>query len=301
MAYENKRDVIMFCGKGGVGKTTCAAATALHYANSGKKTLVISTDFTPSLQDIFELKTSGTPSQVADNLYLEEISYDAIKALWDKRFGPEVYDIFSTFVDIGYVEFTDFITSILPGLRDEFMVDYIKDLSESGNYEKIIWDTAPAGQTLGLLRMPAIVNEHLKAAPRIYTTLKATKQRKRSVLSVIKDWQQLSDYDMQFLKTKVEFNLVTIAEALAVQQIDGLLAEFGSYGLFMNHVMINNVIETQDSPFLVSKASVQSSYLSELESKFPMNSTRIGLLPYEVKGKERLLEIEKRVFAGSVS
>lgn len=296
MADLSTKNVVMFCGKGGVGKTTCAAATALHYASIGRKTLVISTDFTPSLRHIFEIDSRQRPVQVADNLYLEEISFDAIKGLWNKKFGPEVYDVFSTFVDISYDDFSDFLTTILPGLRDEFMVDYIKELSESGNYEKIVWDTAPAGQTLGLLRMPSIVNDHLKAAPRIYTRLKSTKQRKRSVLGVIRDWQQLSDCDMEFLRDKVELLLVTIPEALAVQQIDGLVQEFASYGLPIRQIIVNNVIEEPDSAFLVSKAQVQQAYLKELAGKFE-NLTRIALLPYEVKGLQRLTEIREKLFS----
>jgi arsenite-transporting ATPase len=294
----NSKNVIMLCGKGGVGKTTCAAATALHYATIGQKTLVISSDFTPSLRDIFELEDQRRPARVMENLYLDEISYDGIKSLWDKKFGPEVYDVFSSFVDISYEDFVDFVTSILPGIRDEFMVDYIRESSESGEYDKIIWDTAPAGQTLGLLRMPAIVNKHLRAAPRIYSSLKTTRQRKRTVLGVIKDWQQLSDNDMEFLRRKVEFNLVTIAEALAVHQIDGILAELQSYGLGVNHLIINQVVEERDSPFLQSRAEMQQAYIRELENKYAFNFTTLPLFPNEIKGGERLREVERRLFDG---
>ena len=192
----NSKKVIMFCGKGGVGKTTCAAATALHHAAAGKKTLVISTDLTPSLRDIFELDTHQKPAKVAENLYVDEISYDDVKSLWDKKFGPEVYEVFSSLVSISYEDFVEFIVSILPGLKDEFMVDYIRELSGSGEFDMVVWDTAPAGQTLGLLKMPSLLNKHLKPAPRIYSSLRIMRQKKRSVLGVIKDWQQLSEKDI---------------------------------------------------------------------------------------------------------
>ena len=217
------KDVVMFCGKGGVGKTTCAAATALHYANKGKKTIIISTDFTPSLRDIYEIEGVEKPAKIADGLYLDEIGYEEIERLWDQKFGPEVYGVFSTVVDISYEEFVAFVATIVPGIRDEFMVDYIRELSESAEYERIVWDTAPAGQTLGLLRMPSIVNEHLKPAPRIYSRLKASRKTKRSVLDVIKGWEELSNKDMEFLRSDVEFNLVTIPEALAVRQLDDII------------------------------------------------------------------------------
>ncbi|MBM4463473.1 MAG: ArsA family ATPase [Chloroflexi bacterium] len=299
MDRMDSKNVIMLCGKGGVGKTTCAAATALHYAATGHKTLVISSDLTPSLLDIFEINGGQKPAKASDNLYVDEISYESIKALWDKKFGPEVYDVFSSLVDISYEDFVDFITSILPGLRDEFMVDYIRELSESGQFEKIVWDTAPAGQTLGLLRMPSMLNEHLKAAPRIYSSLIATGQKKRSVLGVIKEWQELSNSDMEFLKKEVELNLVTIAEALAVRQIDDIVAELQDYGLHISHLIINQVVEEPDSPFLQSRARMQRTYIAELQRKYNSNFTILPLFPGEIKGTERLREVARRLFGNS--
>jgi arsenite-transporting ATPase len=293
---KTSRDVTMFCGKGGVGKTTSAAATALNRAAAGKKTLVVSTDFTPSLRDIFEVDSAEKPARVTDNLYLDEISYGDVKALWEKKFGPQVYDVFSAFVDIEYGEFTSFVATILPGIRDEFMVDYIREISESGRFESIVWDTAPAGQTLGLLRMPSLMNHHLKPAARIYSSLKATPNMKRSVLGVIREWQELSDRDMDFLRRRVEFNIVTIAEALAVRQLDDLFGEFSGYGLTMDRLIVNQVVEKADSPFLESKARMQQGYLAELKGRYGLSSCILPLLPYEVKGIERIREVERRLF-----
>ena len=149
----------MFTGKGGVGKTTCAAATALHCASSGKQTLTISTDATPSLAHIFEISGQRKPARVRESLYLSELGETEVKEMWDGKFGKEVYEVFSFLVDIGYEEFVEFMTSILPGLSDEFMVDYIRELSRKGQYEAIIWDTAPLGQTLALLETPALLEK----------------------------------------------------------------------------------------------------------------------------------------------
>lgn len=293
---SESRNVTMFSGKGGVGKTTSAAATALNHATSGKRTLVVSTDFTPSLRDIFELESSDKPARVTDNLYLDEISYGDVKALWEKKFGPQVYEVFSAFVDIEYGEFTDFVASILPGIRDEFMVDYIRELSESGRFDSIVWDTAPAGQTLGLLRMPSLMNNHLKPAARIYSSLKATPNTKRSILGVIREWQELSDRDMEFLRSRVEFNIVTIAEALAVHQLDDIFGEFRGYGLTIDRLIVNQVIEKADSAFLASKARAQQGYLAELKGRYGLDSRILPLLPYEVKGIDRIREVERRLF-----
>ncbi len=290
------KDVVMFCGKGGVGKTTCAAATALHYAAEGKETLIISTDFTPSLRDIFELDSTEKPARVATGLYLTEIGAEEVGELWDNKFGAEVYEVFSAFVDIGYGEFVDFITGIVPGIRDEFMVDYIRELSESGKYERIVWDTAPAGQTLGLLRMPSIINKHMKPAPRIYSTLKTTRRKRRSILEVIKGWDELSGKDMDFLKSEVEFNLVTIAEALAVRQLDGIFGEFQAYGLNIDRIIINQVVKEPDSSFLQSKANMQQGYISGMATKYGGEQRILTMCPYEIKGMERLKEVERVLF-----
>jgi len=290
------KKVTMFCGKGGVGKTTSAAATALYHAANGRKTLIISTDFTPSLRDIFEIDSSDKPAKVTDNLYLDEISYDNVKTLWDKKFGSQVYDVFSTFVEIDYQEFVSYVATMLPGIRDEFMVDYIRELSESQEFDRIVWDTAPAGQTLGLLRMPSMVNHHLKPAFKIYSSLKSTHNLKRSVLGVIKDWEQLSNKDMTFLKEQVQFNLVTIAEALAVRQLHDIFDEFRSYGLAIDHIIINHVVEETDSPFLRKKAQLQQKYLVEVENTYGTDSTRVPMFPYEIKGVDRLREVQRRLF-----
>jgi arsenite-transporting ATPase len=210
-----------------------------------------------------------------------------------------VYDLFSTFVDIEYEEFVGYVATMLPGIRDEFMVDYIREVAESGEYDSVVWDTAPAGQTLGLLRMPSLMNHHLKPAFKVYSSLKSTHNLKRSVLGVIKDWDRLSKKDMTFLREQVQFNLVTIAEALAVRQLQDIFDEFRSFGLGIDHIVINQVIEETDSPFLRRKAQLQRKYLAEVEGGYGTGSTRVPLFPYEIKGLGRLKEVERRLFTSA--
>ena len=285
----------MFAGKGGVGKTTCAGATALHYALNGEKTLVISTDPTPSLSHIFEVKDRQKPVKVLDNLYLAELGMAEVKQMWDKKFGREVYEVFSSFVAVNYTDFVDFMSSILPGLSDEFMVDYIKELSRSGEYRHIVWDTAPLGQTLGLLKTPGMLREHLKPAPRIYSQLKLGSETKRPVLEILKGWEKLSGEDMEFLKSDVGFTLVTIPEALAIEQLDGILAEMDKYGFQAEQLIVNNVIkEIGDSAFLKEKSDQQKQYLELIHRKYSqMQIVEIPLFPHEIKGMERLRQVER--------
>src|SRR4030042_6929082 len=293
MSHKN---VTMFGGKGGVGKTTCAAATALHYASLGEETIVISTDLTPSLRDIFELDISKKPAKVAERLYVAEIGYEEVKKLWDEKFGTEVYEVFSAFVDVGYEEFVDFVITILPGMKDEFMVDYIRELADSGSFGRIVWDTAPAGQTLGLLQMPSLVNKHLKPAPRIYSSLKTTRQKRRSVLGIIKGWEELSGMDVDFLKNRVAFNVVTIAEGLSVRQLDSIIIELRRHNFSIENIIANQVIKNPDCDFLQSRASMQHRYLLEIEDKYGIIVTRLPLFPYEIKGIEKLREVERVLY-----
>ena len=293
------KDVSMFCGKGGVGKTTCAAATALHYSAAGHRTLVISTDPTPSLRHIFELDgpaSTQKPVAVAEGLYLDEIGSDEVRRMWDDRFGAEVYEVFSSFVDIDYTQFVDFVASILPGIRDEFMVDYIRELRESGEYERIVWDTAPAGQTLGLLRMPAVVNRHLKPAPRIYTSLRTTGKGRRTVHGVIRGWEELSNRDIAFLQGDVEFNLVTIPEALAVRQLEAICGELELYGLNIDNVIINQVVTAPDSEFLQRRSEMQQGYMAQIADRYGGKQRLLPLFHHEVKGLERLRKVASVLF-----
>lgn len=287
----------MFSGKGGVGKTTCAAATALYYASSGNKTLVLSTDPTPSLSHIFQVSNHQKPSPVTDNLYLAELGMDEVKQMWNEKFGREVYQVFSSFVSVSYGEFVDFITSILPGLREEFMVDYIRELVNSNKYDRLVWDTAPLGQTIDLLQTPGMLSQHLKPAPRIYSRLKLGLDTRQSIMDIIKRWEKLSNEDLHFLKTEVSFVLVTIPEALAVEQLRGIVAEFNRLDLKISQLIINNVIRDTSTPFLQSKATQQKGYIEQLTRQYShLKMTDLPLLPYEVRGTETLKEICRSLF-----
>jgi arsenite-transporting ATPase len=299
MDYRTKKDfVTMFAGKGGVGKTTCTGATALHYALHNEATLAISTDPTPSLSHIFEVEDKQKPVKVLEALYLSELGLDEVKTMWDKKFGKELYEVFSSFVSVDYQEFVDFVTSILPGLSDEFMVDYIRELSCETKYQHIVWDTAPLGQTLGLLETPSMLREHLRPAPRIYSKLKLGRVTKKSVLDIIKDWESLSGEDMDFLRYGVRFVIVTIPEALAIEQLDSIFAEFNKYEFEIGELVINNVIkEIGDSTFLQAKAEQQQKYIDFLHRKYQgMRVIEVPLFSHEIKGIDRLREVEKSLY-----
>jgi arsenite-transporting ATPase len=289
--------VTMFTGKGGVGKTTCAAAAALHRARLGKRTLAVSTDATPSLSHIFELKSRERTPRVQDSLYISELGMEEVMEMWDGKFGKEVYSVFSSFVDIGYPRFREFMTSVLPGLSEEFMLDYIRELRIKGDYESIIWDTAPLGQTLALLETPAMLRTHLRMAPRIYSKLRLVQNSREPVLDILKRWEKLSADNMDFIREQVRFNMITIPEALAVEQLEGSFAKLNEYGLSVDRIIINNVVRDTGSEFLLTRAKQQQGYIEAIHARYrDMEIVELPMFPYELKGLNRLREIEKLLF-----
>jgi arsenite-transporting ATPase len=237
------------------------------------------------------------PARVQEMLYINELGLDEVSQMWDKKFGREVYSVFSSFVSIDYNSFVEFMTSMLPGLADEFMIDYIRELKQSGQYQAIVWDTAPLGQTLALLQTPAMLVEHLRLAPRVYSRLKFGQSSRESVLEILKRWQKLSANSLDFLRNEVSFTMVTIAEALAYEQLDGIFSELDSFGLRVRRLIVNNLVKSPDSKFLVMKSEQQKRYLSLIYDRFSnLEIVEVPMRPYEIKGIERLREIEGNLF-----
>jgi arsenite-transporting ATPase len=289
--------VMMFGGKGGVGKTTCAAATALHFARTGQRTLAITTDATPSLSHIFETDGRNRIAQVTEHLSFSELGQEVVREMWDKKFGHEVHEVFSSFVSIRYDEFTEFMTSVLPGLADEFMVDYTRELVGRQEFDVVVWDTAPMGQTLALLKTPELLSKHLRMAPRIYSRLRVGETSKEPVLSILRRWQNLSASNMDFLRTQVKVTLVTIAEALAVEQLDGILSELHRGGIEARHLIVNHLVKDHGSEFLRTRAAGQRKYLDVIYQKCSrLRITELPLSPVEVKGIAKLEEVASILF-----
>jgi arsenite-transporting ATPase len=290
--------VEVFLGKGGVGKTTCSAATALQRSDDGEPSLVVSTDPTPSLSHIFEIEGAHREREVQPRLFLTELGLEDVRGMWNEKFGRDVYGVFSSFVDIDYDEFVRFMTSVLPGLNEEFMVDYIRGLALEARYRHVVWDTAPLGQTLALLGMPSMLGEHLRAAPRIYARLRTTSERNESVLEILGRWSQLAADCMAFLRRDVTFSLVTIPEALAVWQLDGVRDELRRYALEISRLIVNNVVTSSDSPFLEQKRRQQQAHLERLRARHgDLPIVEIPLFPEEVRGTERLRAVGRLLVA----
>jgi anion-transporting ArsA/GET3 family ATPase len=134
-----------------------------------------------------------------------------------------------------------------------------------------------------------------RRAPRIYSQLKLGSETRRPVLEILKGWEKLSAEDMKFLKHDVAFTLVTIPEALAIEQLDGILGELDKNGFRAEQLIVNNVIkEIGESAFLKAKSSQQKQYIELIHRKYSqLQIVVIPLFPHEIKGVERLRQVEQ--------
>jgi arsenite-transporting ATPase len=299
---QTHKRVLMFGGKGGVGKTTSSAATALHYAQTGRRTLIVSSDLTPSLSDIFETEIGSTEKPVpgVENLYALEIDPEEVMRRWKKRFGPQVYEAASALIDLPYDEIVDYV-AMAPGIQEEFMLDYILERVRDGRYDLIVWDTAPAGDTLRLLGLPQRFIEHLRAAPRVYLEVRDTfKLSKTPFQEIIESWGDLARQVVDFLSdpANVAFILVTIPEALGVYQSKRVMRDLEQHGFDVRYLIVNGVIVEPDCDFQRRRMEMQRPYIEMLERECDRRATLImlPLLPYEVKGVERLQEVAGFLF-----
>ncbi len=302
--------LIMVGGKGGVGKTTISAALAVHFAQRGQKTLLISSDPTPSLSDIFEMDIGERekPIKGVANLHGLEISSEVILQRWKERFGPEIHEVISAFSTLDY-DFVDYIGGA-PGIEEEYMLNYIMELVESERYERVIWDTAPAGHTLRLLRLPQLFLQHLEAAARFYVNLYGAferiastvrlKKSKRTLLQIIEGWKELSQKVLDFIcdGKRTSFIIVTIAEALGVRLTERILKDFDAFHLIVQHLIINNLIQEADCAFHRQRRTMQRKYVNLLREAYGRRMTlvEVPLLPYEVRGVKRITQVSDLLF-----
>ena len=294
--------VFMFGGKGGVGKTTSSAATALHYALKGRRTLIITSDYTPSLSDIFEAEIGPheRPVPGVDGLFALEIDPDEVMRRWKRKFGPEVYEAASALVDMPYDELVDYV-AMAPGIQEEFMLDYILERIREQRYDLIVWDTAPAGDTLRLLDLPRRFIEHLRTAPKVYMEVRDTFNLSRTPFTdLIESWKALAQEVTRFFSDpeKVAFILVTIPEALGVYQTRRVKKNLKEHGIEVQHLIINHVIVEAGCDFLRQRQEMQQPYIEMLEKEYgdTVDLVKVPLMPYEVKGVDRLREVEKQLF-----
>jgi len=294
-----------------VGKTTCAAAIAVHMAELGKKTLILSSDPTPSLSDIFEITVGPreTPIPKVPNLAALEVSSEIVREKWKERFGREIYEVVSSFTDLDYDFVMDYVGGA-PGIEEEYMLYFIMELVREGRYDLVVWDTAPAGHTLRLLHLPEIFLRHLEGATKFYLNLYSYFERakeavklqkgKRSLLEIITGWQALSNDIAAFIRDErlTEYIVVTIPESLGVKQTERIIQDFDAHGLPVHYLIVNHCIEKADCAFHRKRKEMQAHYIRLLSDTYAgrLRLILLPLSPLEIKGTDRIKTVSQVLF-----
>ncbi len=299
--------IIMFTGKGGVGKTTTSSATAIYYALSGLRTLLISTDPAPSLSDMFNKNVNGviTPIESVPGLGVIELDYDLIVELWKAKYGEEVYTVASSFLPVDR-EIIDYVAGA-PGMDQEFALSYLLDLHMSGEHDVIVWDTAPAGGTLALLNLQDTLYQHLGEAAKMYMRVRKALEAlskgraKEDPLKMIAKWEQLSKNVLNMMRSESTMGfVVTNPEALCVNQANRVVDDLEKFGIQVGGIVLNRVLteEAADSGFNKSRREFQLKYIEELENTYKekLPIVQVPLMPFEVKGVDALIEVGKILF-----
>ena len=151
--------VVLFTGKGGVGKTTLAAATAAHLARSGRKALVVSTDPAHSLGDALEAELTGEPVEVERGLYAAHID---TRALLDSSWGQLQGHLRTVLAGAGVDELVADELTVLPGIEDLLALGEVRRLAETGLWEVVVVDCGPTAETLRLLGLPEAISGYIE-------------------------------------------------------------------------------------------------------------------------------------------
>src|SRR5512136_755905 len=228
--------VLFFTGKGGVGKTSLACSMAVALAAQGKRVLLVSTDPASNLDEVLGVTLSGTPTAVpgADGLFALNIDPEAAAAAYrDRVVGPYRGILPEAAVNSMEEQLSGACTVEIAAF-DEF-TKLLGDVDATAGFDHIIFDTAPTGHTLRLLKLPAA-----------WTGFIATNTTGTSCLGPLaglQDQKALYDASLRTLSdaTSTTFVLVSRPEASALAEADRTRAELAEMGVTHQHLFLNGV------------------------------------------------------------
>jgi arsenite-transporting ATPase len=312
-----KRDgprIIIFSGKGGVGKTTVASATALRCSQRGLKTIAISIDIAHSLSDAFQLHIDlhdhnrGEPRLVAENLWLQEVD---IQEELDRNWGEVAKYLAAIFSSSGVTHVLAEELAIIPGMEDVVSLLYINQYYRQRTYDVIVVDCAPTGESLRFIAMPSTLDWYMKKVFHIERNiLKVARPWARrlidipipedSYFSALKDlFLNLDGVDKVLLdRNTTSVRLITNAEKMVVRETQRAFVYFCLYGLVVDTIVVNKLFpESVQDEYFQDWIATQRRSLKEIRSIFePISVRTVNILRDEVVGMDRLNEMGEMIY-----
>ena len=268
------REVLFFGGKGGVGKTTCAAAMALAASRAGRKVLLVSTDPAHSTSDIFERKIGADPTELLPNLWGLEIDAATESARYVREVKDRVRDLFGHSILKEAYKQIDLAAS-MPGAEEVALFDRMGGLirGEDTRFNLVIFDTAPTGHTLRLVKMPELMDAWIRALTRSRRAMLGVEgdDKEDPILVSLKDrFERLQGLRARLMSGRTSaFVLVLIPERLPIEETARALTQLDETGVKVGGLVVNRVLprETTDA-FLAARREQEQIYLDEIAKRF---------------------------------
>ncbi len=298
-----------FSGKGGVGKTTTAAATALWHAKRGKKTLVISIDPAHSLADSFEKRIGPKVTKLADKLWGIEIDPEDSMDEYKQKFLPQI-EKNAGLSALGLGDLFDMAGST-PGIDELAAFDKFLQFLSSDKYDIIVFDTAPTGHTLRFLSLPEVLDSWVGKAIKMRMMLSGVTGLISRILPFGDKGQNAKHMGMDQLEAmkkriaharevladpaRTKFVLVLIPEEMSILESERSLKTLAKYNIPVASVIVNQLVpENAICEFCASRRKQQQARLGLVKKKFPRKPVKtLPLFPQEIKGQKLLAEVGK--------
>lgn len=288
---------IFFSGKGGVGKTSMACATAVYHADQGRRTLIVTTDPASNLADVFEQPIGHkiTPIEGIANLQAMEIDPDRATEEYKDRalapvralFPPEVVEVMEE-------QLSGPCTAEVAAF-DRF-VDFLDMSDDREPFEVVVFDTAPTGHTLRLLELPVDWSRHIQEAG------EGSGQTCLGPVATIQESKAKYDRAVALMRDPAltSFVFVLQPEATPIKETQRAVGELSKLGIEAHELIVNGVIprEAGRNAFLAQRIDMQSRYLSQIEQELALPTQRMPLLDEEIKGLGRLRFVAGLLYGG---
>ena len=302
---------IIFTGKGGVGKTSVAAATALRAADMGYKTLIMSTDPAHSLGDSLDVQLGPSPVKVAENLWGQEVSvFGDLNLNWDVVREHFAHLMESRGIEGVYAE----EMGVLPGMEELFSLSYIKRYNEQNEYDLLVVDCAPTGETLRLLSLPETFGCFIKLIRNVEKfmvkpVIRPLSKKIKKIDDFVAPVEVYDKVDNLFSSTegiidlladssKTTMRLVMNPEKMVIKESMRALTYLNLYGITVDRITINRVMPDQSpDPYFQKWRAIQQKYIDQIEEAFaPIPITEVPLFDDEVVGIAMLRRVGEKVY-----